>query len=165
MSIGSSATKRHLQHATGYIGLGMFKEASEEIAAIASEDRQSLAVLEVRADLYMEAKSWDDLIAVASELARKQPKVEKGWIHWAYALRELNRVAEAKAVLLEAEPIHGQDCIVLHHNLACYHCLLGEREQARQRLRRVFARDQAWRAQALADPDLAAMRDEIAKMP
>lgn len=139
----------------------MFPEAAREFDAIEGDDRLSPDVLSVRADLHMEAKQWVPLVAAAQALARRQPKSLKGWIHWAYALRELNRVAEAKAVLLEAEPLHWEKCALLHYNLACYHCLLGELAAARERLRKACKMDKHWQEQARADPDLAALRGDL----
>jgi Flp pilus assembly protein TadD len=135
----------------------MLNEASDELESIEGEDRLSAEVMDVRCDLYMEAKDWELLVAVARELARQRPREEKGWINWAYALREQNQVAEAKVVLLEAEPIHGKKCAVLHYNLACYHSLLGELEDAKKRLRRACKMGKAWKEAALDDPDLKAL--------
>ena len=148
----SNATARHLRHAAGYLGLGRLNEAAAELEAIEGEDRLSVEVMAVRADLYMEAKQWDPLIAVTRELNRQRPCFGKGWIFRAYALRELNRVAEAKAVLLEAEPMHGERCEVLHYNLACYHCLLGELPEARERLRKACRMDRKWKTPPGSDP-------------
>ena len=153
----SITTARRLSHASGYIGLGMLDEASEELEAIEGEDRLSAEVMKVRADLYMEAKDWELLIAVAHQLNIIVPGCPKGWIFRAYALRELNRVPEAKAVLLEAEPRHGRKSAVLHYNMACYHCLLGELEEAKARLRRACQMGREWKNAAICDPDLKAL--------
>jgi hypothetical protein len=42
--VPSVATARRLRHATGYLGLGMLNEASDELEAIESEDRLSAEV-------------------------------------------------------------------------------------------------------------------------
>lgn len=81
-----------------------------------------------------------------------------------FALRELQRVEEAKAVLLEAEPIHGKKCALLHYNLACYACLLGDHVEAKKRLRVACKMDKQWKRAALDDDDLKAMWEDIAAM-
>lgn len=101
------STACRLEYASGFIELGLLNEASDELELIEGEDRLSAEVMAVRANLYMAAKNWDILIDVARELAQLFPRIDRGWIHWAYALRELGRVAEAKAVLLQAEPLHA----------------------------------------------------------
>jgi predicted Zn-dependent protease len=159
------STRRHLEFASGYLELGMMVEAAEELEAISGEDRLSPAVMRLRSELYMQAKNWDLLLAVARELMRLVPDSEQGWIHSAYALRELGRVSEAKAVLIEAESRHGPTSGVLHYNLACYHCLLGEMPAAKTRLAIACRMNPAWRKAALDDKDLKAMWREIASMP
>jgi hypothetical protein len=123
-------TTVHLSHASGYLALGMLNEATEELALIAAGDQGLPSVLAARIDLHTAKKEWDTVIGFGEQLATRCPKLEAGWISWAYALRELNRVEEAKAVLLEAEPIHGKSGI-LHYNLACYYCLLGDAAEDR----------------------------------
>src|SRR5258708_34937475 len=108
-------------------------------------------------------KKWSEIAAVELQLARVQPTEDKGWISWAYALRELNRIDEAKSVLLEAEPLHGKTCGVLHYNLACYACLLGNKAEANLRLATACRMDRTWKAAALDDPDLEAMWSDIKK--
>ena len=154
------STVRRIEYASGFIELGLLNEASEEIEAIEGEDRLSAEVMAVRSDLYMAAKDWDLVIAVARELARLTPKNDRGWIHWAYALRELGRVAEAKGVLLQAEPLHAK-CAVLHYNMACYECLLGDIPEARRRLAVACKLGEDWKTAALDDPDLKAMWEDV----
>ena len=154
------STSRRLEYATGFIDLGLLNEASDELELIEGEDRLSAAVMAARSNLYMAAKDWDLLIAVARELTRLTPKNDQGWIQWAYALRELGRVAEAKAVLLQAEPIHAK-CAVLHYNMACYECLLGDIPEARRRLAVACKMGKEWKTAALDDPDLKAIWDDV----
>jgi len=151
-------TKRRVQYALGYIGLGLMSEAGAELDAITEAERGLAEVKAVRVDLHMAARQWRKVVIVASELARSHPEVENAWIGWAYALRELKRVAEAKAVLLQAEPRHGDSSAVLHYNLACYDSLLGELAGARKRLATACKMDGQFRVAAQDDPDLAALR-------
>src|SRR5690242_1804454 len=101
------STRRRIEFASGFIGLGLLPEALDELEKIEGEARFSAEVMTVRAELYLQAKQWDLLAAVARELIRLKPEDERGWIHTAYALRELNLIAEAKSVLIGAEPRHG----------------------------------------------------------
>ena len=153
-------TKRRVQYALGYIGLGMMAEAEAELDAIVAEDRARAEVKSVRVDLHMAARQWRKVVIVASELARSRPETENAWIGWAYALRELNRIEEAKAVLLQAEPLHAESSAVLHYNLACYDALLGELDSARKRLARACKMDGQFKVAAQDDPDLEALRAE-----
>jgi hypothetical protein len=164
-SVAMIPLSRRLEHTAGYIALGMLDEASDELEAVEGADRLSAVVMAARIDLYVAAKNWDLLLAVSRELVRQVPNDDRGWIHAAFALRELNRVAEARAVLLGAEPVHGKVCGLLHYNLACYECLLGETAEAKRRLALACTLDRGLKTTALDDPDLKALRDEIATKP
>lgn len=153
----SLSTTVRLRHATGYLALKLGNEAREELALIPQSDWGRRDVLEGRLELHMAAKEWALVIGFGEQLARRYPDSESGWIHWAYALRELERVSQARDVLLEAEPQHGTRSAVLHYNLGCYHCLLGDIPTARERVRRACTMDAQFKATSLDDPDLAAL--------
>lgn len=157
-------TRRRLQYVAGYLELGMLAEAARELDAIPPHEQGDAEVLAVRVDLHMGAKQWDAVISLAAELARLKPTDSKGWVCHAYALREQDRIEEAQAVLREAEPLHGQECGVLHYNLACYACLLGDRKEAKRRLKIALKMDATWKKSALDDPDLRTMQAEIEEL-
>ena len=157
-------TLRHLQYASGFIELGMFVEASGELKAIIQTDQQSPEVVSVRIDLHMHSKQWEAVIKASQKLIQHKPEDDKGWISRAFALRELELVEEAQAVLLEAEPLHGKKCALLHYNLACYACLLGNKAEAKRRLTTAFRMDKTWKQSALEDSDLITMRTVISAM-
>lgn len=96
MKLVSKATAQRLRYAGGYLALGLLTDASDELELIEGDDRLSNEVLILRSDLYMQAKQWDLLEAMARELTQRDPNHEKGWIDRAYALREMERVPEAK---------------------------------------------------------------------
>ncbi len=152
--------RRHVSHALGYIGLGMLGEAAAELKRVPPAGQLQPEVLSAWVDLHMAAKEWLLVIDAASRLARAHAEVENGWIGWAYALRELNRIAEARAVLLEAEERHGATCAVLHYNLACYDSLLGDLASARARLATACRLEPRLKADGAKDPDLQALREE-----
>jgi hypothetical protein len=156
---------KRVAYALGYIELGLVNHAADELEAVEGEDRLSLPVMLARIELYMEAKNWELLVAVAKAVARADRDQERAWIGWAYGLRCLEQVAEARAVLLEADAHHGKTCALLHYNLACYECLLGDTKAAMVRLRRARKLGgKQFKAMALDDEDLKAMRVEIAAM-
>lgn len=156
--------RRRSEYARGYLELGLLKEAETELDAIPENQQSDLSILELRVDLHLELKHWERVVGTAQLVCAQRPAAEHAWIGWAYALRELQRVEEAKAVLLRAEKWHGSKCGVLHYNLACYHCLLGEFAEAERRLTRACGFDGSWKTAALDDPDLKAIRARIASI-
>jgi len=157
----SISTRKHLEYAKGYIGLGLIKEAAEEIEAIEAEEWQSMEVQRVRVDLFMEAKQWDEVVDLAGQIAENVAEDEQIWISWAYALRELQRVKEAETVLLKAEKVHGHKSAIVHYNLACYACLLGYLEEAGKRLKRAIKLDKRFEDEWDKDPDLKALMEVL----
>jgi len=165
MSRPHISTAKRVSYALGYVALGLTDLAAEELEAVPGDDRRSLPVRLARIELYMEAKDWKQLVAVGKEVARADPSQERAWIGWAYGLRSLEQVADARGVLQVAERYHGKRCALLHYNLACYECLLGDLTAARTRLRRACQLGgKQFNALALDDTDLQAMWDEIAAM-
>jgi tetratricopeptide (TPR) repeat protein len=139
----------------------MFAEARAELDAVSVTEQDAIEVAQARVDLGMETKEWLIVLEAAERVCMEKPTSERAWIAWAYALRELHRVEEAKDVLLRAEELHGK-CGVLHYNLACYFCLLGDQPEAERRLKLAGELDENWRNAALEDPDLRAMRSRLA---
>lgn len=150
-------TSRHLDYALGYLALNLLDEARDELALIAPADREKPAVLAVHVELAMAKNTWTRVITLASRVAAAAPTLERAWIAWAYALREKQRVADARDVLLRAERALAEPSALVDYNLACYHCLLGDLDAARIRLKRACAREPDWKTEAAADPDLAAL--------
>jgi tetratricopeptide (TPR) repeat protein len=148
------STGRRLEYVKGYLALGMLAHAVQELGEIELKDRFIPKVVEARMDLLCEAKQWNHLVSLAKDYAHLRPCQEKGRIMWAYALRELNRVREARAVLLEVDAIIGKSSALLHYNLGCYHCLLGEIDLAKLRLAKAFRMDEDLRFTAMNDVDL-----------
>jgi Flp pilus assembly protein TadD len=150
-------THKHLDYALGYIGLNLLAEARDELALITPSEHETPEVLGVHIELAMAKSSWTRVITLAGKVAAIAPAFERPWIAWAYALREKQRIAEARDVLLRAEREITEPSALVDYNLACYFCLLGDLPEARRRLKRACAREPDWKAEAATDPDLAAL--------
>ena len=60
--------QRHVLASSGYLELGMFDAAALVLEEIAPEDKTRNEVLGARVNLYMAAKKWDMVAAVASHI-------------------------------------------------------------------------------------------------
>lgn len=155
------SAERHAEYARGYLALGLLKESARELAKISKGDRLHPVVLSTRIELHTQEKQWGRVITAARELVRQCPTSETGWIGWAYALRELNRIQEAFSVLSQVEK-HPSPCSALvHYNLACYLCLLGEHEKALLRLKQAFRLEPDFKPESLHDRDLTPLWAKI----
>jgi tetratricopeptide (TPR) repeat protein len=150
--------RKHLDYAQGFIELGLFAEARDELAWLSPAERIHADAIPVRLELAMGEEDWVEVPLLAHEATRLDPTQERPWVAWAYALREQHYIAEAREVLLRGESqIHDPSPIV-SYNLSCYYCLLGDLPEAMRRLKKVFARDPEWKNEAAKDPDLAGLR-------
>jgi Flp pilus assembly protein TadD len=156
-------TRKHLDYALGYIELGLFAEAREELSRITTADRKQPSVLGVLLELAMAEEAWTAVITFAPQIAEADPSNERPWIAWAYALRERGKITEARDVLLRGAAAISEPSVLVDYNLACYFCLLGDLTEARRRLNLVFARDPHWKTDARQDPDLAALHTKATK--
>jgi hypothetical protein len=84
----------HLQAAVGWLELGNFTEANEELENITPQLRAHPDVREVRWQVYAAAKKWEACVDIAAAITKLAPNRELGWIHRSYALHELIRTEE-----------------------------------------------------------------------
>ncbi len=152
----------HLRAAEGWLELGNWREANAELENIAAPLQEHPAVLEVRWGVYGAAKNWDAAVKVARTTTQLLPELPDGWVHWAYALRRLNGIPEAREILLSVVEKFPKEPII-RYNLACYACQLGDLKEARQWLDKAIALAGRYniRAMALADPDLEPLRGDL----
>jgi predicted Zn-dependent protease len=149
--------RKRLAYALGYIELSLLREARAELARLTAKEREMPEAMAVLVELAMVEDDWRQVIRLAPRVAKVAPAVERPWIAWAYALREVGKIEEAREVLLRGAEAIEKPTVLVDYNLACYDCLLGDRDGASRRLMRVFKREPGWRAQAMEDPDLKSM--------
>lgn len=149
--------ERSLLAAQGYAELSMYDDALAELDSLPAEALKTAEALELRTVILMQAKRWQEALAVGRELCLTEPKKSGGFIHTAFCLHELGRTIEARDCLLDGPPsLHSE--ATFHYNLACYECALGHLDLARLHLDKSFAMDKKMRDLAKRDPDLAALR-------
>lgn len=88
-----------LQTAKGFLGLGMWMEANEELENITAEVRHVPEVLESRCDVYKQAKKWELMHAVAKRLHDYDPDHAGYRYAMAGSLCQLGDVEKAKEFL------------------------------------------------------------------
>lgn len=151
-----SPDTRSLNAAVGYFQLGMIDDALEQLESLPPEQHDNEQVVELRIEIYRHLGKWESARIDAEAMAKRNPKNAGWWISWAYALRREKSVEEARKVLWEALRLHPDE-LMISYNLACYASVLGELDEARRLLKRVFSEDADFRAMAVEDPDLAAV--------
>lgn len=157
----------HLSAAIGWLGLGNWREANEELENIAPELRAHPSVLLVRHEVYAKAGKWDLAAELATAIRKINPDEPGVWIALSYAMRRKSGggVAAAKKVLVEAQQLFPNEAIIAY-NLACYECQLGNRGEAWKWLESAFDLGDAKKLKlmALEDPDLEKFWEEIGEI-
>lgn len=154
--------KRHVSAAQGYFTLGMYAEAHDELEQIDPSQRDMPQVLAVRLELYQRTQRWELAQTIARQLMQDDPGSSQWPISLAYAVRRADCIEAAKSILLDAAVTHPDEPII-HYNLGCYECQLGNRSAAMDHLKRAFKLAPQCRAMALTDSDLELMRAELAE--
>lgn len=89
---------RYLEAAEGWLELGNWQEANEELENITPQLRAHPFVLEVRYKIYSAAERWEGALEIAQTMAKMLPDNPWGHFHVAYTLHELKRTEEAYRV-------------------------------------------------------------------
>jgi predicted Zn-dependent protease len=159
--------QRHLAAAEGWLGLGNYLEANEELEQIAPELRAHPVVLVVRYEIYAASKKWGEASEIARALVDALPGRPEFWISLAYSTRRKpgGGIPQAKEVLTEARAKFPKEYLIAF-NLACYECQLGDRKQAMILLEEAvdLAGNRDIRKMALDDTDLEPLWPNIAEI-
>ena len=154
----------HLSAALGWLELGNWQEASEELEKITPALRVHPEVLEVRFQVYAAAKKWDLAAEIATTLVQIRPNDPQLWISHAYAARRMpdGGIPQAKGILHKAQQLFPKEPLIAY-NLACYECQLGDLKAAWKWLGIAFdlGNPKRMKLMALKDPDLEPLWAEI----
>ena len=92
----------HVQAAQGWLELGNPLEANEELEKVTPTLRVHPDVLEVRLQIYAQAKKWDVCVDLAESIVQQAPERVFGWVQRSFALHELKRT-RVDVVVLDIE--------------------------------------------------------------
>ena len=152
----------HLEAAAGWIQLGDYNSANDELEKIRAEWRAHPDVLDLRWLIYSHHEQWDACLDIASAIVKIASDRVWGWVHKAYALRRATGggIEKAKPVLLEAAKMFPDDDII-QYNLACYCAQLGQLDAAQEHLDKSYELGDAKQIKlmALDDGDLKPLWD------
>ena len=139
--------------AEGYLELGMFQDAEAELEKVAPDARQLPEVMFLRLVLYQETKRWAAMQAVAKKLVDLDPADPQRVIALAYATRRAESIDLARLILMEALDRHPSEALI-HYNLACYDCQLGDIPSTKKFIERALLLNTKLGRMALVDEDL-----------
>jgi tetratricopeptide (TPR) repeat protein len=152
--------QRELNASIGYLELGMYVEALDELERIQPEERNSSTVLWLRLEIYRTAKNWNLMEVVARELLKRQPDDPDYWHDLAFSIRRKDSIKAAQTLLLEAFEKFPNDATT-RYNLGCYACQLGDLEEAKKLVGEAIKMDSKFKLLALDDEDLVQLWDSF----
>jgi Flp pilus assembly protein TadD len=155
-----TARARLLLEAEGYFELGMMEDSLRVLAQLPPDEQFRPEALALRLVLLMATKSWSSAAEIAACLVEREPQDSGWWVNYAYCVRRAQSVDEAEKILLRATELHPSVAII-RYNLACYACVTGRLQEARERLAQAREIDASVVPMALQDEDLHALRDWI----
>jgi tetratricopeptide (TPR) repeat protein len=146
----------------GYLHLGMFLDANDELEKLPPELKTHPKVLTARLVLLMEMRKWEDGALLGESLIKLWPSEHEFHFKKAYCLHELKRTQEAKQTL-ESAPMSIRDTALFFYNLACYEAQLDNLVRANALLKECFKKEPYYRQESLDDPDLEPLWDSLGK--
>jgi len=152
--------QHHWQAAVGYVELGMFEDANDQLEKIDPFNRAAPEVLAVRPEIYRGLGKWEAMQRMAKRLKEFEPHNVQWTISLAYATRRAYSTDTAMEILLNAEAKFPKEAAI-PYNLACYYCQLGEIGKAKRYLKQAFEIGLNWRKATLEDEDLRALWDSL----
>lgn len=127
----------HLQAAEGWLELGNWSEANEELDRILPSLRAHPLVLALRYQIYAKAEKWDLAGCVAEGMSRMLPENPWGPFHFAQSLHKLKRTKEAYEVLIAVVDKFPTEWM-MQFDLARYSSCLGKLEEAMRWLQKAI---------------------------
>ena len=156
----------HLEAAAGWIQLGDYDSANDELEKIRAEWRAHPDVLDLRWLIYSHHEQWDACLDIASAIVKMTPDRVLSWVNKAYSMRWANdgSIEKAKPVLIEAAELFPGDSMI-QYNLACYCAQLGQLDAAQEHLDKSYELGDAQQIKlmALDDEDLKPLWEGEAK--
>jgi tetratricopeptide (TPR) repeat protein len=143
--------QRCLRRSEGYLGLGMLREAWEEIESLPDLLRARPDTLILMTRLLHACGRWRETIELSMVGTDAYPNIFEFYFLRAAACEAKGRPDQAKEVLLNA-PRSLRQTDLFHYNLARYEANLGNLDIARRELKQAIRINQKLREAAKADP-------------
>ena len=125
--------KMKILAAQGYLEIGMVEDALREMEALPENEKTSNECLSVYLEIFRETGEWDRMEKTAQRLCQTDKQNVKRWLDCAFARYHLDSVESARETLLAATERFPDEALV-HFQLACCECQLGNIAEAKKHL-------------------------------
>ena len=152
----------NLSFASGYLALGMFRQAESELKKIPLEYREHPDALSLRGRVLLARNKWRSVISNAHTGRELYPDNADFFVQEAVAYDQMNRPLEAKLIWLAAPDLVRKSGY-FHYNLARCEAKLGNIPSAREHLSQALSLDPNIRSLLAADGQLVALIESAGK--
>lgn len=148
-----SEAERLFDSIDGWIDLGNFKEAAEELNQLPSRFKSTIHFVKAWIRIYVAQEAWSNVQSMCQTLVRHAPNDPSGFLQLAEAFHKQGNRAGAISTLKDR--LFGDDDSAssnIRYHLARYLCAAGDFDQSRIHLRAAMELDPSLRRKALDDP-------------
>ena len=144
-------TSVHLTRSNGYRELGMYDKSILELEEIDGDDRWKYEVIKAKYLTYRDAKAFEEAEAMSKAMRIYHNHLTEGWLLRAECVYETKGAKEAAEVLIEDEDSFKEQADVLFA-IGRYLWLAGDRNKAKDYIRRAIKLNGKYRSEFLEDP-------------
>jgi tetratricopeptide (TPR) repeat protein len=139
--------------ALGYSDLGMYHDAAAELKQLDERSWEATEVLALRVDIYRALAQPVLMQRSVTKLQERDLEDIESAIALVYANRRAESLEALKLILLTALESDPEQPII-HYNLACYECQVGDLKTAARHLARAIQLNATFELLALEDEEL-----------
>ncbi len=154
----NEATRKHLEHASGYLDLKMYDDALREADAVLAAIPHQPQATAIKAAAYWHTNQLQQAEPCVAFLAEQNPADAGIWVNLAYIRRRTQSLEAAVETLqraLEADPTDA----LAHFNMACYRAVQDRAPEAIALLRNAVELDPKLKSLARDEEDFVSLHD------
>ena|ERR1051326_1736159 len=150
-------TKRHLDHAQGYLMLKMYDDALKEVDEVLAACPEHKDSLYWKGLIYLDQHKFTEAEPPLRRLIEIDAEQAHVYVHLAYIYRRTVSLERAIETIQQALQLSPKMPIGLY-NLACYRAVQGQPTEALKLLSQAVTLSKEYRKLALTDPDFESVR-------
>jgi tetratricopeptide (TPR) repeat protein len=147
------SNEKSFQAALGYSELGMYRDADAELNQLDGPSQEATEVLALRVDIYRVLGKPELMQESVAKLQEHDLEEIESAISLVYSNRRGESLEVLKMILLTALDSDPEQPII-HYNLACYECQVGDFKTAARHLARAIQLNATFELLALQDEEL-----------
>ncbi len=147
------------QHAEGLLEFGLPQQALNELSRLAEGDANEVQTLYLRGEALRTLERYSDAIVPLRKVSEIEPENTRVWLALGWCYKRIGRIDLAIEALEAALAADAEDPLI-RYNLACYHCVAGDKPHALSYLEQSLSIDPNFRQLIDLEPDFDSLRKD-----